>query len=94
MGRKRFKDQILCNILQMCAGGGASKTQIVYSCNLNFQTVVPYLDLLVRTGLAERLEGGHPRWRTTARGREALSHMQALEGLMGEEEAVAESDGG
>jgi len=25
-----------------------------------------------RAGLAERLEGGHPRWRTTARGREAL----------------------
>jgi len=24
-----------------------------------------------RAGLAERLEGEHPRWRTTARGREA-----------------------
>jgi len=94
MGRKRFKDQILWKILGVGGGGGATKTQIVYSCNLNFQTVVPYLDLLVRTGLAEQLEGGHPRWRTTARGREALSHMQALEGLMGEEEAVAESDGG
>jgi predicted transcriptional regulator len=68
MGRKRYKDQILASILEVCAGGGASKTQIVYNSNMNFHTVVPYLELLVRNGLAERTEGGVPRYKTTAKG--------------------------
>ena len=56
MGRTRFKDQIPCKILQVCRIG-ANKTQIVYSCNLNFHTVVPYIELLIKNGLPERLEG-------------------------------------
>ena len=46
--------------------------------------MVPYIDLLIKNGLAERIEGEHPRWRTTARGEEALRHMQALQELMPE----------
>jgi len=90
MGRKRFKDQILCKILQVC-GEGANKTQIVYSCNLNFHTVVPYLDLLIKNGLAEKLEGEIVRYRITPRGEEALGHLQELEKLIVEtgEEGVA-----
>lgn len=90
MGRKRFKDQILCKILQVC-GKGANKTQIVYSCNLNFHTVVPYLDLLTKNGLAEKLEGEIVRYRITPRGEEALGHLQELEKLIVEtgEEGVA-----
>ena len=97
MSHKRYKDQILLNIIQVCGGGEsilslrnfykylsslplrygtqaiqrpdtlqyfasllsgeANKTQIVHSCNLNFHTVVPYLDLLLKNGLPERLEG-------------------------------------
>jgi len=84
MGRKRFKDQILCKILQVCGGegGGANKTQIVYSCNLNFHTVVPYLDLLIKNGLAERVEGEIVRYRITPRGEEALGHLQEPENFM------------
>jgi predicted transcriptional regulator len=67
MGRKRYRDQILCRILEICAGG-AIKTQIVYESGLNFHTVVPYLELITRNGLAERIEGGVPRYKTTARG--------------------------
>ena len=90
MGRKRFKDQILCKILQVC-GVGANKTQIVYSCNLNFHTVVPYLDLLIKNELAERVEGEIVRYRITPRGEEALRHLQELEKLIVEtgEEGVA-----
>lgn len=83
MGRKRFKDQILCMILQVCRGG-ANKTQIVYSCNLNFHTVVPYLELLIKNGLAERVEAEIVRYRITPRGEEALGHLQELEKLMSE----------
>ena len=90
MGRKRFKDQILCKIF---AGvrGGANKTQIVYSCNLNFHTVVPYLELLIKNGLAERVEGEIIRYRIRSRGEEALGHLQALEKLIVEtgEQGVA-----
>lgn len=90
MGRKRFKDQILCMILQVCREG-ANKTQIVYSCNLNFHTVVPYLDLLIKNGLAERMEGEIVRYKITPRGEEALGHLQELEKLIVEtgEEGVA-----
>jgi predicted transcriptional regulator len=89
MGRKRFRDQIICKILQVC-GGGANKTQIVYSSNLNFHTVVPYLDLLIRNGLAERVEGERPRYRTTPKGAEVLQHFQEIELLMPEMEAQEE----
>ncbi len=82
MGRKRFKDQILCKILQVCGGGGANKTQIVYSSNLNFHSVVPYLDLLIKNGLAEKLEGEHIHYRITPKGAQALRYMQKLEKLI------------
>gem|GEM_PF-5771312 len=52
--------------------GGASKTQIVYACNLNFHTVMPYLELVTRNELAERTEGKVLRYKTTAKERSAL----------------------
>ncbi len=79
MGRKRYRDQILCRILEICARGG-SKTQIVYNSNMNFHTVVPYLELLVRNGLAERTEGEVLRYKTTAKGEEALMPERGAEG--------------
>jgi predicted transcriptional regulator len=68
MGRKRFRDQILRRILEVCAGGGASKTHIVYNINLNFRTVGPYIELLTKNGLAVRVEGTPTRYKTTAKG--------------------------
>ena len=84
MGQKRFKDQILCKILRVCGGGRANKTQIVYSCNLNFRIFVPYLDLLIKNGLAERVDGEMPRYRTTSKGFEALHYFQEIEKLIPE----------
>ena len=57
----------------------SSKTQIVYSCGLNFHTVVPYLKMVTRNGLAEVAEGTIVRYRTTAKGEEALRCMRELE---------------
>ncbi len=85
MGRKRFKDEICCNILQVCRGG-ANKTQIVYSCNLNFHTVLPYLDLLIRNDLAEMVQGPHLRYRTTRKGEIALLHFLEIQKLIPEME--------
>lgn len=69
-----------------CVRGGANKTQIVYSCNLNFHTVKTYLDLLIRNGLAEIVEGETLKYRTTQKGAEALRHFQEIERLIPEME--------
>jgi hypothetical protein len=63
--------------LKSVPGRGANKTQIVYEFSLNFHTVVPYLELITRNGLAERIEGGVTRYKTTAKGEEALRCMRA-----------------
>ena len=60
---------------------GANKTQIVYSCNLNFHTVVPYLDILIKNGLAEKLEGEHIRHSTQARGGETAATAPSGAGI-------------
>lgn len=83
MGRKRYKDQILRQILEACAGGGgASKTQIVYKSGMNFLTILPYMELLSRCGLAVRIEGEIPVYRITDKGEEALGHLRRLEEMM------------
>jgi hypothetical protein len=43
---------------------------------------MPYLELITRNGLAERIEGGVTRYKTTAKGEEALRCMRELERLM------------
>ncbi len=91
MGRKRFRDQILARVLEVCAGRRASKTQIVYACNLNFHTVMPYLELVIRNGLAEGVKGEVLRYKTTTKGEKALRCMRELERLMPEREAEKES---
>jgi len=83
MGRKRYKDQILRQILEACAGGmGASKTQIVYKSGLNFLTILPYMELLSRCGLVVRIEGEIPVYRITDKGEEALGYLRRLEEMM------------
>ena len=44
--------------------------------------MVPYLDLLIKNGLAEKVEGEIVRYRITPRGEEALGHMQELKKLI------------
>jgi len=58
---------IISQILEVCVGG-ASKTKIVYQSNLNFTTVIPYLDLLSNRGLIEASRGEHVVYKTTERG--------------------------
>lgn len=47
---KRNKHVIISQILDVC-NHGASKTRIVYQANLNFRTVNPYIELLIKNGL-------------------------------------------
>jgi predicted transcriptional regulator len=94
MSAKRYKDQILSLILQICQGDGASKTQVVYGSGLNFCTIKPYLATLDKSGLVEIVPGSYPLYRITQRGEDALVHLKALEELIPEfapvEQAVRE----
>jgi predicted transcriptional regulator len=67
MNRRRSSDMIISRILEVCAGG-ASKTRIVYQSNLNFSTVNPYLEILLRRGLIEASGGPRIMYKTTESG--------------------------
>lgn len=48
---------------------GASKTRIVYQANMNFMTVGPYLDNLIKSGCIEPIhEGSRIIYKTTPKG--------------------------
>lgn len=91
MGRKRYKDQILLRILEVCAVG-ATKTQVVYNSGLNFHTVVPYLELIIRNDLAVKVEGSITKYKATTKGMEALEHFRELEELIPELGAFSEKE--
>jgi predicted transcriptional regulator len=67
--------------LKSVPGDGASKTHIIYNSNLNFRTVGPYIELLTKNGLAVRVDGTPTRYKTTAKGEEALRCFRELEEL-------------
>lgn len=64
---KRSKHEIFSKILEICLNG-ASKTKIVYQANLNFRTVNPYLDVLIKNNLLEACKESHILYRTTKEG--------------------------
>ncbi len=72
---KRSSDMIIAQILEACIDD-ASKTRIVYQCNLNFTTVNPYLDLLTNRGLIATSSGPRARFKTTACGLELMERLK------------------
>lgn len=64
---KRSKHEIFSKILEICLNG-ASKTKIVYQANLNFRTVNPYLDVLIKNNLLEAKKESHTLYMTTKEG--------------------------
>ncbi len=64
---KRSKHEIFSEILEICITG-ASKTRIVYQANLNFRTVNPYLEILMKNNLLEACQDTHTLYKTTKEG--------------------------
>jgi predicted transcriptional regulator len=64
---KRSRNEIISQILEICKNG-ASKTKIVYQANLNFNTINPYLDLLIKNDLIRVNEGRAILYETTPKG--------------------------
>ena len=80
---------IISQILDICVNG-ASKTRIVYQANLNFRTINPYIDLLIKNGLIDVKKEKTLIYETTHRGLALLdnfkqihSELSSAEGLIG-----------
>ncbi|MFB3765786.1 MAG: winged helix-turn-helix domain-containing protein [Methanotrichaceae archaeon] len=78
---RRTKEEIIVRILETCLVG-ANKTVIVYKSNLNFATVVPYLDSLLKNGFIASIEGPIRKYETTDRGKELLSGLKEIHKLL------------
>lgn len=83
VGKKRSKDLVIAQILQVCIQG-ANKTRIVYLVNLNFRTIVPYLDSLVGNGLLSIEPGEISVYKTTQKGINTLQKLKEVQELLGQ----------
>jgi predicted transcriptional regulator len=74
---KRSRHVIISQILDICKNG-ANKTKIVYQANLNFRTVNPYLDLLIKNELIKVNSGQKVYYETTERGVHLLDNFRQI----------------
>ena len=82
---KRSKDAIISQILDVCTDG-ASKTRIVYQSNLNFRTVIPYIDLLIKNELLEitTTRNSAVLFTTTPKGAKLLKDFKNIQSVIPE----------
>jgi predicted transcriptional regulator len=74
---KRSRQVIISQILEICING-ASKTKIVYQANLNFRTINPYLELLIKNDLI-RVNGERViLYETTPKGLRLLEDIKRI----------------
>lgn len=78
---KRSRDAIISKILDICIDG-ASKTKIVYQANLNFRTVIPYIDLMVKNGLIEPASESNKMYVTTQKGINILKEFRNIQDML------------
>jgi predicted transcriptional regulator len=78
---KRSKHEIFSKILEICVDG-ASKTRIVYQANLNFRTVNPYLQILIKNNLLEASQEDHKLYKTTAEGVNMYEQISKISSML------------
>ena len=90
---KRSKDAIISQILDVCTEG-ASKTRIVYQSNLNFRTVIPYIDLLIKNELLEIMTNRNSSviFTTTPKGAKLLKDFKNIQSVIPEIYNMAEKE--
>jgi predicted transcriptional regulator len=81
---RRSRDQIIAQILEVCLQSDTFKTRIVYQANMNFNTINPYLDLLIRKGLLETSQGAYTIYKTTPKGKNTLKKLRAIKKIIPE----------
>jgi predicted transcriptional regulator len=77
---RRSNDQLISQILETCQGEGATKTKIVYGCNLNFKNENSIVKHLIEAGL---LETSGRLYKITPKGMKALGHIVAFRTMIG-----------
>lgn len=87
---KRSRETIITEILDICSNG-ASKTRIVYQVNLNFHTVIPYLDLLTRKGMIMSSKNNPIIFNTTSKGIKLLNDLRSIQNELHEISDQADS---
>ena len=80
---KRSKHVIISEILDICKDG-ANKTRIVYQANLNFRTVDPYIDLLIKNNLLEVKQEKNVSYETTDKGKKMLNDFKQINSQLSE----------
>jgi predicted transcriptional regulator len=89
---KRSKDAIISQILDVCTDG-ASKTRIVYQSNLNFRTVIPYIDILIRNELLEATtRNSSVLFTTTPKGARLLKDFKNIQSVIPEIYNIVEKE--
>ncbi len=78
---KRSKHEIFSKILEICLNG-ASKTRIVYQANLNFRTVNPYLNILIKNNLLVARQENHILYKTTKEGADMHETISKLNNML------------
>ncbi len=78
---KRSRDAIISIILDICMSG-ASKTKIVYQANLNFRTVIPYIELMLKNGLIEPTPESNKVYKTTQKGTKLLQEFRSIQDML------------
>ena len=81
---------IISQILDICANG-ASKTRIVYQANLNFRTINPYLELLIRNGLIDVKKEQTLIYKTTPKGLALLDNFKHINSELSSGEDLVDS---
>ncbi len=74
----RGRDEIIVRILSLCSEG-TTKNRLVNKANLNFKTINPYLELLVKNGMIEIKEGENNTYETTGKGKELLKCFKRIQ---------------
>jgi predicted transcriptional regulator len=76
---KRGREEIIARLLSLCSEG-TTRTRLVYNANLNFKTIKPYLELLVKNGRVEiKTEGQNDKYETTDKGEELLGCFKKIQ---------------
>jgi predicted transcriptional regulator len=81
MAQKRSRDQLIARILTICQEDDVIKTRIVYQVGLNFKTVQPHLNLLLKKGLLEVTGNTQQIYKTTPEGGQALESLRKVEAI-------------
>jgi len=89
--KRRTNDLIVSQILKLCVPG-ASKTRVVYQANLNFLTVNPYLNNLIKNECIEAVhEGSRVVYKTTPKGMDLKERFEQFQSAIGELYTVSEA---